>query len=113
MQRLKEHIADVKHSRSNSAVYQHYRDTGHSPDQDHFTPLFNESKYFSRLNLETITIVLHQSIALNQQIPTHYGINAWIKFLRLHHTSAINEQTQFLQRKLATRKFRAQPSAPC
>jgi len=106
LQRLKEHLSDVEHSRDTSSVYQHFKATGHRPDHENFCQIYNESYYFSRVNLETLAILLQRDKVLNLRIPVHYSIESWKKIFTKHMQSLIDVQNKLFDKKLKNRVFR-------
>jgi hypothetical protein len=97
--RLKDHLRDVTAQKSSSAPYQHFRDTQHQPNHAAYSQVFYEHHYFTRLNLETFTILMLKDKLINQTIPTHYGVQSWIKFLQQNHPIALQRIQRSLQHK--------------
>jgi hypothetical protein len=80
--RLQEHLRDVKNNKLTSAPAAHHQQTGHEPAARSFFPLFYEKHLTSRLNIETFTIHLLKDDIINNIIPTHFGIQSWLKYLK-------------------------------
>lgn len=98
--RLKEHLSDIKAKKTSSAPFMHFKETGHLPADNGFTPLVYSQFYFNRLNLETSIIFLLKEQVINLQIPTHYGIKAWLSYLRTDHPTALSNIEQYFRKKI-------------
>jgi hypothetical protein len=114
--RLADHLRDIKAKKSSSAPFCHLKSTGHLPAENRFTPLMYNHHYFSRLNLETCAILILKDHLTNLQIPTHYGLQAWLKYFIRDHPSQIKKVEQFLLKKISdsskpkpVRQFRIPP----
>jgi len=69
--RIASHKSELKHLNQNNSFVQHFLETGHKPNVDKVSILFNEKHYKSRLNLETMSIFALGSSALNHIKPVN------------------------------------------
>ena len=104
-QRLSEHLRDIKNKKISSAPYLHSKKTLHEIDTFHYTPIAHEQHYFSRLNLETFYILLHQPATINIQIPEHFAIKSWIKFVKKIKPDFEQYSQSKLKKQLIRRTF--------
>ena len=100
--RCREHISDGRREVTNSAPFLHKQLTQHNPDFPRFTQLYHEEKYFNCLHTQTFLILLHIELVYNVQIPTHYGISNWIKFVKAHLPKFVEHSKKCLEKKIHT-----------
>jgi hypothetical protein len=81
--RLSSHKSEIKHENTNNSFFQHFKKTGHMPDFSAVKILFREKNYFTRLNLETLSIYALQS-PINHIIPQNSSLQNWYRLLQEH-----------------------------
>jgi hypothetical protein len=79
--RFSSHKSEIKNKVENNAFFQHLKKTTHYPDFTKFKILFREKQYFTRLNLETLSIYSLKN-PINTIIPHSPHLHSWHKLLQ-------------------------------
>jgi hypothetical protein len=81
-ERFYSHKSDVKHKNTNSSLYQHNKQTGHTMDLSTAKILHHEKFYKPRFNLETLEIIKNKKSLINHILPTNPALESWTQVLQ-------------------------------